>query len=175
MSDNLDIISKIFQVKELAELAPKLFITIKNLGFRTVRVVMIEGGNKTLQFMVERTDFTEITVKECAKLSRVISEILDEKDLIKGDYFIEVSSPGIERPLIEYIDFTRFTGNKVKISLLEKVNNKIKFNACIKQCNGSDMITFIDNKDKEVIDVPFSLINKARLIFDYSETKLERK
>ena len=168
MSNNLDVISKIFQVKEIAELAPKLSIAIKNLGFRTVRVIMIEGTNNTLQFMIERSDFTDITVKECAKLSKVISEILDEKDLIKEDYFLEVSSPGIERPLIEYIDFTRFTGNNVKINLLEKVNNKIKFNACIKQCNGTDMITFIDNKDEEVIHVPFSLINKARLIFDYS-------
>ena len=168
MNNNLDMISKVFQVKELAELAPKLFITIKNLGFRTVRVIMTEGTNNTLQFMIERSDFTDITIKECAKLSKVISEILDEKDLIKEDYFLEVSSPGIERPLIEYIDFTRFTGNKVKINLLEKVNNKIKFNASIKQCNGSDMITFIDNKDEEVIHVPFSLINKARLIFDYS-------
>ena len=168
MSNNLDVISKIFQVKELMELAPKLFIAIKNWGFRTVRVIMIEGTNNTLQFMIERSNFTDITVKECAKLSKVISEILDEKDLIKEDYFLEVSSPGIERPLIEYIDFTRFTGNNVKINLLEKVNNKIKFNACIKQCNGSDMITFIDNKDEEVINVPFSLINKARLIFDYS-------
>jgi ribosome maturation factor RimP len=168
LSNNLDIISKIFQVKELAELAPKLFVTIKNLGFRIVRVIMIEGTNNTLQFMIERSDFTDITIKECTKLSKVISEILDEKDLIKEDYFLEVSSPGIERPLIEYVDFTRFTGNKVKINLLEKVNNKIKFNACIKQCNGTDMITFIDNKDEEVIHVPFSLINKARLVFDYS-------
>ena len=168
MSNNLDVISKIFQVKEIMELAPKLFIAIKNLGFRTVRVIMIEGTNNTLQFMIERSDFTDITIKECVKLSKVISEILDEKDLIKEDYFLEVSSPGIERPLIEYIDFTRFIGNKVKINLLEKVNNKIKFNASIKQCNGSDMITFIDNKDEEVIHVPFSLINKARLIFDYS-------
>ena len=168
MSNNLDIISKIFQVKELAELAPKLFITIKNLGFRTVRVIMIEGTNNTLQFMIERSDFTDITIKECTKLSKVKSEILEEKDFIKEDYSLEVSSPGIERPLIEYVDFTRFTGNKVKINLLEKVNNKIKFNACIKQCNGTDMITFIDNKDEEVMDVPFSLINKARLIFDYS-------
>ena len=168
MSNNLDVISKIFQVKEIAELAPKLSIAIKNLGFRTVRVIMIEGTNNTLQFMIERSNFTDITVKECAKLSKVISEILDEKDLIKEDYFLEVSSPGIERPLIEYGDFTRFIGNKVKINLLEKVNNKIKFNACIKQCNGLDMITFIDNKDEEVINVPFSLINKARLIFDYS-------
>ena len=168
MSNNLDVISKIFQVKEIMELAPKLFIAIKNLGFRTVRVIMIEESNNTLQFMIERSDFTDITIKECVKLSKVISEILDEKDLIKEDYFLEVSSPGIERPLIEYGDFTRFIGNKVKINLLEKVNNKIKFNASIKQCNGSDIITFIDNKDEEVIHVPFSLINKARLIFDYS-------
>ena len=168
MSNNLDVISKIFQVKELAELAPKLFVTIKNLGFRIVRVIMIEGTNNTLQFMIERSDFTDITIKECTKLSKVISEILEEKDFIKEDYSLEVSSPGIERPLIEYVDFTRFTGNKVKINLLEKVNNKIKFNACIKQCNGTDMITFIDNKDEEVIHVPFSLINKARLVFDYS-------
>lgn len=168
MSNNLDVISKIFQVKELVELAPKLFKTIKNLGFRTVRVIMIEESSNTLQFMIERSDFTDITIKECTKLSKVISEILDEKGLIKEDYFLEVSSPGIERPLIEYSDFTRFIGNRVKINLLEKVNNKIKFNASIKQCNGSDMITFIDNKDEEVIHVPFSLINKARLIFDYS-------
>ncbi|MFL2683601.1 MAG: hypothetical protein ACJ0G9_07835 [Alphaproteobacteria bacterium] len=87
MSNNLDVISKIFQVKEIAELAPKLSIAIKNLGFRTVRVIMIEGTNNTLQFMIERSDFTDITVKECAKLSKVISEILDEKDLIKEDYF----------------------------------------------------------------------------------------
>ena len=118
--------------------------------------------------MIERSDLKDITVKECAKLSKIISEILDEKNLIKEDYFLEVSSPGIERPLIEYEDFIRFTGSKVKINLLEKIHNKIKFNACIKECNGFDMITFIDNKDAEVIDVPFSLINKARLLFDYS-------
>lgn len=166
MSNNLDVISKIFQVKEIAELAPKLSIAIKNLGFRTVRVIMIEGTNNTLQFMIERSDFTDITVKECAKLSKVISEILDEKDLIKDDYFLEVSSPGLERPLIEYIDFKRFIGSKVKINLIEKVNNKIKFNGHIKKCNGSSMVTFIDNKDKDIINVPFSLINNAKLIFD---------
>jgi ribosome maturation factor RimP len=168
LSDNLDAISKIFRVRELEELAPRLFLTIKKLGFRPVRVIMIEEHNKTLQFMIERSDLKDITVKECAKLSKIISEILDEKNLIKEDYFLEVSSPGIERPLIEYEDFIRFIGSKVKINLLEKIHNKIKFNACIKECNGFDMITFIDNKDAEVIDVPFSLINKARLLFDYS-------
>ena len=85
MSDNLDAISKIFRVRELEELAPRLFLTIKKLGFRPVRVIMIEEHNKTLQFMIERSDLKDITVKECAKLSKIISEILDEKNLINED------------------------------------------------------------------------------------------
>ena len=165
VSDKFNI-NKIFQVRELEKLAPKLNESINILGFKIVRVIMIESSNKTLQFMIERADFSDITVKECAKLSKVISEILNKKDLIKDDYLLEVSSPGVERPLIEYIDFKRFVGSKVKVSLIEKINNKIKFNAYIKQCNGPQMVSFLDNKDKEIIDVPFSLINNARLIFD---------
>lgn len=165
MNNNLDITSKIFQVKEIEELVPKLFKSITNLGFRIVRVIMIEGSNRTLQFMIERADLTDITIKECAKLSRVISEILDEKDLIKGEYLLEVSSPGIERPIIEYQDFKRFIGRMVKINLKEQFNNKIKFNAYIKKC-GRDRITFIDDKDKEVMVLPLALISKAKLVYN---------
>ena len=164
VSDKFNV-NKIFQVRELEKLAPKLNESINILGFKIVRVIMIDSSSKTLQFMIERSDFTDITIKECVKLSKVISEILDEKDLIKEDYFLEVSSPGIERPLIEYIDFTRFTGNNVKINLLEKVNNKIKFNAYIKKC-GRDRITFIDDKDKEVMVLPLALISKAKLVYN---------
>ena len=165
MSNNLDVIYNIFQVKEIEELAPKLIETINGLGFRTVRVIMIEGPNRTLQFMIERADLTDITIKECVKLSRVISEMLDEKDLIKDDYALEVSSPGIERPIIQYSDYLRFKGSMVKINLKERFNNKIKFNAYIKKCGG-DKITFVDSKDKEVMVLPFSLISNAKLLFN---------
>ena len=165
MSNNLDVISKIFQVKEIMELAPKLFIAIKNLGFRTVRVIMIEGTNNTLQFMIERSDFTDITIKECVKLSRVISEILDTEDLIEEEYLLEVSSPGLERPIIEYNDYKRFKGSIVKVKLTEKYNNKISFKAYIKDCE-DDKITFIDKKDEEIITLPLSIISNAKLVYN---------
>lgn len=165
MTENEDIASKIFQVKEIDELAPKLFETLYNLGFRIIRVIMIEGANRTLQFMIERSDLTDITIKECAKLSRKISEILDERDLIKSEYLLEVSSPGLERPIIEYRDFKRFIGSMVKINLKEQFNNKTKFKAYIKKCGG-DKVTFIDNKDKEVMVLPLSLISNAKLVYN---------
>ena len=84
VSDKLNV-NKIFQVREIEKLAPKLNERINILGFKIVRVIMIESSKKTLQFMIERSDLTDITIKECAKLSRVISEILDAEDLIKEE------------------------------------------------------------------------------------------
>ena len=151
VSDKLNV-NKIFQVREIEKLAPKLNERINILGFKIVRVIMIESSKKTLQFMIERSDLTDITIKECAKLSRVISEILDAEDLIKEEYLLEVSSPGLERPIIEYNDYKRFKGSIVKVKLTEKYNNKISFKAYIKDCE-DDKITFIDNKDDEIIYV----------------------
>ena len=164
VNDKLNI-DKIFQVRELEKLAPKLIQKINFLGFKIVRVVMIDSGKRTLQFMIERSDLNDITIKECAKLSKVISEILDERDLIKGEYLLEVSSPGIERPIIEYSDYKRFKGSMVKIKLTEKYNNKTSFKAYIKDCE-DNKITFIDNKDEEIITLPLSLIGNAKLIYN---------
>jgi len=164
VNDKLNI-DKIFQVKELEKLAPKLIEKINFLGFKIVRVIMIDSSKRTLQFMIERSDLNDITIKECTKLSKVISEILDERDLIKGEYLLEVSSPGIERPIIEYSDYKRFKGSMVKVKLTEKYNNKTNFKAYIKDCE-DNKITFIDNKDEEIITLPFSLISNAELVYN---------
>tara|TARA_B100000579_G_scaffold403524_1_gene387612 strand:+ start:1198 stop:1707 length:510 start_codon:yes stop_codon:yes gene_type:complete len=158
-------IDKVFQVKELEQLAPKLIESINILGYRIVRVMMIEASNRTLQFMIERSDLTDINIRECVKLSKVISEILDEKDLIKEEYLLEVSSPGIERPIIEYNDYKRFKGSMVNVKLVEKYNNKKKFNAYIKDCEDNRVI-FVDDKDKEIMILPLSLISNAKLIYN---------
>lgn len=165
MEEKLDNFSKIVQAKEVIEIAPKLFKIINNLDLRVVRIRMIEGSTKTLQFMIEGADLSDITIKQCTKVSRLISEVLDEKDYIHGDYSLEVSSPGIERPLIEYIDFKRFVGSKVKIKLINKYENKISFTGLIKKCLDKK-ITFLDNKDSKVIIIPFALIDEAKLVFN---------
>ena len=114
--------------------------------------------------MIERADLSEITIKECTKLSRLISEILDEKDFIVGEYNLEISSPGLERPIIEYSDFKRFIGSKAKIKLKEECKKKIRFTGLIKECVDKK-ITFIDNKDDEILIIPIASIDEAKLVF----------
>ena len=164
MDEKLENFSKIVQAKEVIEIAPKLLQSINSLGFRVVRISMIESYKKTLQFMIERADLSEITIKECTKLSRLISEILDEKDFIVGEYNLEISSPGLERPIIEYSDFKRFIGSKAKIKLKEECKKKIRFTGLIKECVGKK-ITFIDNKDDEILIIPITSIDEAKLVF----------
>ena len=164
MDEKLENFSKIVQAKEVIEIAPKLLQSINSLGFRVVRISMIESYKKTLQFMIERADLSEITIKECTKLSRLISEILDEKDFIVGEYNLEISSPGLERPIIEYSDFKRFIGSKAKIKLKEECKKKIRFTGLIKECVDKK-ITFIDNKDDEILIIPIASIDEAKLVF----------
>jgi len=164
VDEKLDNFSKIIQAKEVIVIAPKLLRIINNLGYRVIRVLMIEGSSKTLQFMIERADLSNITIKECSKLSSVISEILEERELIQDQYNLEVSSPGLERPIIEYSDFKRFIGSEVKIKLKDQYKKKIKFNGVIKECV-CNKITFIDNKDDEIIIIPITSIDNANLIF----------
>ena len=164
MDEKLENFSKIVQAKEVIEIAPKLLQSINSLGFRVVRISMIESYKKTLQFMIERADLSEITIKECTKLSRLISDILDEKDFVVGEYNLEISSPGLERPIIEYSDFKRFIGSKAKIKLKEECKKKIRFTGLIKECVDKK-ITFIDNKDDEILIIPITSIDEAKLVF----------
>ena len=165
MEEKFNNFSKIVLVKEIIEIAPKLFKTVSNLGLRLVRVIMIEGSTKTLQFMVEGADLSDITIRQCTKVSRLISEILDEKEYIQGNYNLEVSSPGLERPLLEYRDFKRFVGSIAKIKLINKYKNKIRFTGLIIECL-DDNITFRDNKDDKIIIMPVTSIEEAKLVFN---------
>jgi ribosome maturation factor RimP len=164
VSEDLEDFSKIVLVGEIKEAAPKLFQIINNLGFRIVRIIMIEGSIKVLQFMIERKNLSDITIKECTKLSRIISVFLDEIDVIEDGYNLEISSPGLERPILEYRDFKRFIGSKVKIKLKNKYEKKSKFIGMIKECE-KNKITLIDSKDSEVITIPFTLVDDANLVF----------
>ena len=88
---------------------------IEKLGYECVRIMTIGQANPTLQIMIDKTDDTEITVDDCAKVSRALSEVLDEKDPITDKYNLEVSSPGLDRPLTKPVHFMKFAGTEVKI------------------------------------------------------------
>ena len=81
--------------------------TINNLGFDLVRILTIGNVNPTLQIMIERKDRQNMVVDDCATVSRAISAVLDEKDPISGKYTLEVSSPGLDRPLVNLENLTK--------------------------------------------------------------------
>ena len=91
--------------------------TLNDLGFAVVQVKMIGSTRPTLQIMAERHDDTAMTVEDCAAISRAVSAVLDVEDPISGAYTLEVSSPGLDRPLVRQGDFEKYSGLEVKIEL----------------------------------------------------------
>ena len=97
------------------------------MGYRLVRVVMTSGRRTTLQVMAERLDDLSITHDDCAKISRSVSALLDVVDPIVGAYTLEISSPGIDRPLVCAEDYDRFSGFEAKIELTMPIDGRRRF------------------------------------------------
>jgi ribosome maturation factor RimP len=101
--------------------------SVEALGYRVVRVAFIGSRGATLQVMAERLDDVPMSVDDCALISRSVSALLDVADPISGGYRLEVSSPGIERPLVKPADFDRFAGREARIELTEPVRGRKRF------------------------------------------------
>jgi ribosome maturation factor RimP len=103
---------------------------IEDLGFSLVRVLFSGGqaGRNQLQIMAEPKDDREMTVEDCQRISRHISVLLDVEDPISSAYVLEVSSPGIDRPLMQLDDYDRFRGELAKITLRLMQNGRRRFN-----------------------------------------------
>src|SRR5712675_2493030 len=97
------------------------------MGYRLVRVAVLGAGRATLQIMAERRDDASMTVDDCADISRSVSALLDVADPIAGAYTLEVSSPGIDRPLVRPEDYERFTGFEARIELARPVDGRKRF------------------------------------------------
>ena len=102
---------------------------IDEMGFDLVRVITIGNVNPTLQIMIERKDRENIVVDDCAAVSRAVSALLDEKDPIAGRYTLEVSSPGLDRPLTALENFVRFAGFEAKIETDVEIEKRKRFKA----------------------------------------------
>lgn len=136
--------------------------TLDGMGYDLVRVALIGGvGRQTLQIMAERRDRVGMTVEDCADISRAVSAVLDVEDPISSSYTLEVSSPGIDRPLTRLDDFTRFAGFEAKVELSAPVEGRKRFRGRIKGVAGERVL--IETEDGEA-DVPFGRIQKAKLV-----------
>ena len=132
---------------------------IYDQGFMLVRLRFGGSRKKSLQIMAEKTDGT-MTVGDCATLSESLSPILDIEDIIALDYSLEVSSPGIDRPLTKLEHFERWIGFEAKLELFDILDGRRRFKGIIQKVIGTTIHLAIDD---ETTAIKFSLISNARL------------
>ncbi|MEH6402389.1 MAG: ribosome maturation factor RimP [Sneathiella sp.] len=135
--------------------------SLESLGYDLVRVTFTGGDRQILQIMAEREDGT-MTVQGCEEVSRTVSALLDVEDPITEAYDLEVSSPGIDRPLTRLRDFERWAGFEAKVELDEAVNGQRRYRGKIIGIEG-DMISVRDDAG-ETQQLPFAGLRKAKLI-----------
>jgi ribosome maturation factor RimP len=128
----------------MSHLEPIIEPAVEAAGFKLVRLRLMGGKTKTLQIMAERPDGT-MNVEDCAALSHALSEFLDAEDPIEGEYHLEVSSPGIDRPLTRLTDFARWSGHEARIELTQPdENGRKRFKGMLLGLDGSDIQIDVD-------------------------------
>ena len=148
-----------------AQLAAIAEPVLTDLGFRLVRVVLSGRNGTTVQIMAERPDGT-ISVKECADISRRLSPVLDAHDPIQGQYTLELSSPGIDRPLVRPSDFEDWAGYEAKIEMKELIAGRKRFRGMLEGVEGEEVRIEVelDQVGRQVIGLPIRLVAEARLV-----------
>lgn len=145
-----------------ARLTNMLEPSLNGLGYELVRVMMRGDIRKTLQVMAERKDMRGMTTEDCELISETISALLDVHDPIKERYALEVSSPGIDRPLTKPADYARFIGHEAKIDLKEMIQGRRHLKGILKASN--DEAATIELEGGIAFDAPYHAINRAKLI-----------
>ncbi|MEJ0022681.1 MAG: ribosome maturation factor RimP [Alphaproteobacteria bacterium] len=135
--------------------------TAADLGLALVRVRISGMRRKRLQIMAERLSDGGMGIEDCENLSRAIGPVLDVCDPIPGEYDLEVSSPGIDRPLVRLEDFARFAGHEAKVELARMIDGRRRFRGEIRSVDGDDVVMLIDANE---VRLPFSALSEARLV-----------
>ena len=135
--------------------------TVEALGFRVVKVDFTGGSNPRLLIMAENAATGSMDVENCATVSRAVSAVLDVEDPLAGNYALEVSSPGIDRPLVRFEDFERFMGFEAKIETSRAIDGRKRFKGRL--ADVKDGVVRIETKD-QVYDLAYQDIENAKLL-----------
>jgi ribosome maturation factor RimP len=135
---------------------------LDDMGYELVRV-QLSGGTQhsRLQIMAERADQVGMTVDDCAEISRAVSALLDVEDPIGGSYDLEVSSPGIDRPLTRPQDFARFAGHQAKVETRQVIDGRRRFRGLLKGIEDGCALLEMEG---ETVKLPVGEIEKAKLL-----------
>ena len=152
-----DLIAKTAIDRKLAEIVTP---AIEGLGFELVRIRLMGGRINTLQIMAERPE-GGIVVEDCAKISTAVSAILDVEDPLADEYVLEVSSPGIDRPLTRLKDFDIWQGYEARIETLELIDGRRRFKGILAGVEGDEVLIEIE---EGTIGLKFDWLSDAKLI-----------
>ena len=145
-----------------AKLASIVTPTILDLGYELVRVAVIGRENPTVQIMAERIDGVAMAVEDCQAISRAVGAVLDVEDPISGNWTLEVSSPGIDRPLTRVKDWNRFAGHQARMEVDVPIDGRRRFAGIIL---GADAETArLRLEDGVEVALPLENIRRARLV-----------
>ncbi len=152
-----DLIAKAAIDVRLAEIVTPV---IEDLGFELVRLRLMSGKNTVLQIMADRPE-GNINVDDCAEISHALSATLDVEDPIDGEYALEVSSPGIDRPLTRLKDFETFEGYEVRLVTSELIDGRKRFNGVLRGVEGNEVLVEIA---EGTIGLEFDWLVEAKLL-----------
>ena len=138
------------------------FVEEMNLSLVDVEYVQ-DGAYWYIRIFIENLN-GDLSIEDCSKLSSKIEDKIEK--LIEHKFFLEVSSPGLERPLKKIEDYIRFRGEKITLHLKHNLDDKKQLKAVIKEVNGNNIIFLIDNKE---IEIKFNEIRKANILFEFND------
>ncbi|HEY4162862.1 MAG TPA: ribosome maturation factor RimP [Dongiaceae bacterium] len=135
--------------------------TVEGMGYELVRLTVSGGQRKTLQVMAEPKDGRHMSLEDCTKISRAISAVLDVEDPIEGAYSLEVSSPGIDRPLTRPKDYARFAGFEAKFETRAPIDGRKRFKGRLLGLEAEQVKIDVEGA---VLALPLEEIDKAKLV-----------
>jgi ribosome maturation factor RimP len=136
---------------------------VEAAGYRLVRLRLMGGKRKTLQVMAERPD-GGMDVEDCAALSRAVSEVLEAADPLADEYVLEVSSPGIDRPLTALEDFARFAGHEARVELARGLDGRRRFKGLLIGVAAKSVVMDVHDGEVRRVSFDFSDVVEAKLV-----------
>jgi ribosome maturation factor RimP len=136
----------------------------EDLGLRIVRVRVMSGKRKTVQIMAERMSDGLMAVENCEALSREVSAILEVEDPISDAYVLEVSSPGLDRPLTDLSDFETYEGYLARLELDRMVEGRKRFRGVLAGIDDNHVDINLDGESDQTASIPFDWISEAKLL-----------
>ncbi len=148
---------------DIAELRRLIEPVVTDLGFVPVRVQLRgAAGGLTLEVMAEDPATGQLTLDQCAAISRALDPVLDTADPIEGEYRLEVSSPGIDRPLTRPADWVRWAGHRARVTLAQPQDGRKRFDAAVAGLEGEDAL--LDVAGRGLVRVPLANVASAKLV-----------